>query len=263
MNSPSLFIRCFSSFFLTLAFGVTAFFASAADEEQDNSLSPRVDELMRKMSDHLVKAQTFSMEAKILVDEVLESGLLVQRAATLKVVAQRPNGIHATLKGDTRKKEFWYDGKEVTILDLEENVYAKTKAPDTIDAALDFIMDKYGLTMALSDFFYANPYEALTGSVVDSLYVGMSDVNGIPCHHLVFRQETIDWQLWIEEGERPVPRKLVIVYKENEGTPQYMATLTGVKLKETLPEKAFTPVLPDDALSIEFLEITPNTAASK
>jgi hypothetical protein len=249
--------RPLSLLFLTLAFGAATLAAHAEAEEKANPLPPRVDKLLRKMSDRLAQAETFALEARILFDEVLDSGLLVQRAATLKVLAQRPNGLHATFKTDTEEKKFWYDGKVVTLLDVDDNVYAKTKVPDKIGPALDHLMDKYGISLALSDFFYENPYEALTGSVDRALYIGMSQVNGIPCHHLVFSQETIDWQLWIEDGERSVPRKLVIVYKNTEGNPQYMATLTGVKLREALPASIFTPTLPEDAITIDLLEIVP------
>lgn len=250
-------LRPLSLLLLTCSFGATTLVARAGAEDQDNPLPVRVDKILRKMSDRLAQAETFVLEANILFDEVLDSGLLVQRAATLKVVAQRPNGLYAIFKSDTEEKRFWYDGKMVTILDVDDNVYSKAKVPDKIGPALDHLMNKYGVSMALSDFFYENPYDALVGSVDRALYVGKSQVNGIPCHHLAFSQETIDWQLWVEDGERSVPRKLVIVYKETEGAPQYMATLTGVKLQKPLPDGIFTPSLPDDAVNIDLLEIAP------
>jgi len=34
----------------------------------------------------------------------------------------------------------------------------------------------------------------------------------------------VDWQIWIEQGEKPVPRKVVITYKELPARPQTRRT---------------------------------------
>ena len=244
---------------LALAFGATAFSAHA--QEKANPLPEKVDKLLKKISDHLAKAETFALEADILFDEVLDSGMLVQRAANLKLLGQRPNGLRSYFKSDTEERTMWYDGKTVTVLDLDDMIRVQVPVPDKIGPALDHLMDHYEISIPLSDFLFENPYEALTDGVERASYVGMSNVNDVPCHHLAFSQEAIDWQLWIEDGARPVPRKLVIVYKNDVGAPHYTATLTGVKLKEPLPADVFKPATtPKGVVTIDLLDLAPVVA---
>jgi hypothetical protein len=239
------------------AFALSCVPFSALAQEQADPLPEKVDSLLKKMSDHLAQAETFALEADILFDEVLDSGLLVQRAAKLKLLAQRPNGLRAHYKSDTEERTIWYDGKTVNVVDLDDQVHVEVPVPDKIGSAMDHLMDHYGISIPLSDFLFENPYEALTASVSQAFYIGMSHVNDVACHHLVFSQDSVDWQLWIEAGARPVPRKLVIVYKNSVGKPHYTATLTGVKLKSALPEDVFKPVIPDGVVTMDVLDLAP------
>ena len=54
-------------------------------------------------------------------------------------------------------------------------------------------------------------------------------------HHLVFVQPTIEWRIWIDTGEQPLPRQLALSYVREPGEPQYVAVLTKWKLSPTLP----------------------------
>ena len=51
--------------------------------------------------------------------------------------------------------------------------------------------------------------------------MGRGVVDGIECEHLAFRNPDTDWQLWVEIGERPIPRKYVITSKAVAQAPQY------------------------------------------
>ncbi len=82
----------------------------------------------------------------------------------------------------------------------------------------------------------------------------MSEVDGRPCHHLAFGQEHIDWQLWIEDGDRPLPRKLVVIYKNDPGVPRYTVRLTRSTLEDELPDEGFEAVIPEESTPIEFLD---------
>ena len=48
-------------------------------------------------------------------------------------------------------------------------------------------------------------------------FLWLSKVQGQLCHHLAFRQEDIDWQIWIENGPTPLPRKFLITDKKAKG----------------------------------------------
>ena len=74
---------------------------------------------------------------------------------------------------------------------------------------------------------------------------------GIPCHHLSFQQETIDWQLWIDAGPQPLPRKLVIAYKTEDDVPQYEVTIRKWNLAADVPDALFEFEPPPGAKKVE------------
>ena len=64
---------------------------------------------------------------------------------------------------------------------------------------------KYDLDFPLADLFYWGTDKADLEDIKSSTYVGPSWVGGAACDHYAFRQQGVDWQLWIERGEAPLP----------------------------------------------------------
>ena len=67
--------------------------------------------------------------------------------------------------------------------------------------------------MPLADLFYSD-LTPLAERAFEADVVGDSLVNGRPCRQLAFRGETVDWQIWVEQGATPFIRKLAISYRE-------------------------------------------------
>ena len=82
-----------------------------------------------------------------------------------------------------------------------------------------------GIEMPLIDMLYNGTAGNLTEEVRVGILVGDSMVDGVATDHLAFRQPDIDWQLWVEKGQRALPRKIVITTRYEVGDPQYTAVL--------------------------------------
>ena len=127
--------------------------------------------------------------------------------------------------------------------------------PDTIDEALDALDDRYGVMPPLADLLYADVYDVLMEGVTYGRYLGIHRAAGVPCHHLVFAQETIEWQIWIDAGTDPLPRRFVITYVSEPGEPQYGATITKWSLDPKLPDELFVFEAPAGAREIDVSRI--------
>jgi hypothetical protein len=99
---------------------------------------------------------------------------------------------------------------------------------------------------------YEDVYARLMESVQRGVYLGIHRVGDVSCHHLSFEQESIDWQLWIDAGEKPLPRKLVIAYKTEDEVPQYAVTIGKWNLNPDVPEELFQFEPPEGAERFEF-----------
>jgi hypothetical protein len=211
----------------------------------------RADELMRAMSARLARATSFTVEAEEVYDEVPEQSPRQQLVSTRRVAVRRPDRFAGDATGDAVNRSFFYDGRTLSVYDKEQNVWASGTVPPAIDGALDWAFDQTGTVIPLADFVYADPYARMMGSVQRGVYLGVHDVGGVPCHHLSFEQATIDWQIWIDVGRDPLPRKLVIAYKTEDEVPQYTVTLRKWDFQAKVPDTLFTFAPPATATRIE------------
>lgn len=246
---------------LAAALAVTAFAAlpaSSAGKKADAARPPVVDpvadRLLRAMGDYLADASQFSYHARIEYDHVLPTGQKVELGAIQDVAVRRPDRVYVESEGDGGTNRLWYDGKQVTVLDGEENVYAVAPMPGRIDQAVDRLLETYGVSAPLSDFLYSDPYRVLRERVQFGTYLGETQVDGARCHHLAFVEKAIDWQIWILDGTQLVPCKLVITYTLLPGQPRFAAVFSDWELDARLADARFTPMLPPGAARIDFLE---------
>jgi hypothetical protein len=206
------------------------------------------------MSDYLAAAERFSFHAEVTEEELLESGMKIQLSTEVDMVVRRPNRLWADVDDGHAHKRFWYDGRTLTLLSVDANLYATSAVPPTIDQTIDHVMEELDVTLPLADFAYSSPNDILTAHVKSGVYAGVHLVRGVPSHHLVFSQENVDWQIWIEEGNRPLPRKLVITYKNDPAIPQFEAHLSDWDFAPHTPDEMFVFDPPDGARKIAFRE---------
>jgi hypothetical protein len=214
-------------------------------------VEPRVEELVRAMSDRLARATAFALEAEEVYEEVPEHSPRRQLTNVRHVVLRRPDRLAGDAAGDAVNRAFRYDGRTFSAIDHEQNVWASGAVPPTIDEALDWVFDQTGTVIPLADFLYGDAYARLMGSVQRGIYVGIHEAAGVACHHLSFEQATIDWQIWIDAGADPLPRKLVITYKTEDEVPQYAVTIRKWDLDPKVPESLFEFAPPAGATRIE------------
>jgi len=232
-----------------LVFGSAACARAASEDVADG----QAERLVREMSDYLAAAQEFRFEADVSYDSVQWSGEKIEFGVVVEVSVRRPDRLRVNIDGDESQRQIFFDGSTLTMFDVAAGLFAVNDVPADIDAALDQVFEDFGLSVPIADFVYRDPYSSLMSSVEDGSVVGTRVIDGQSCHHLSFVQETIDWQIWIADGPVPLPRKLVITYKDEPGEPHYSARLSGWDLQAVTSESYFQFRPPFGASEIEFL----------
>jgi hypothetical protein len=226
--------------------------AEAPKKVKAPDIEPKAGEVLKQMCDYLKNLQQFSVRAEITEDVLLTSGQKIQYARTVEASVRRPDRFRAESVGDTDDRQLVYDGKTITLLDKTKNFYTTIAVPANIDAALEHAVQTFNLRAPLADLIYTKSYEYLTEGALSGFYVGMSQVQGVPCHHLAFRDKDIDWQIWIEDSQTPVPRKFLITDKTTKGL-QFTAVFTKWNSSPQLEDGLFTFVAPEKAEKIDIL----------
>lgn len=82
--------------------------------------------------------------------------------------------------------------------------------------------------------------------------VGESTVAGILCDHLTFRNDQIDFQIWVRKSGDPLPVRWIITYKNDKGQPQFWAQFIEWNLNLKIEDSIFSFTPPKGAEQILF-----------
>lgn len=184
-------------------------------------------------------------------DDVTDSGEAIQYAHVRTAVMRRPDRLWMETRGDKANTSLWYDGAVFTLLDRDKNVYVQLKAPATLDETIDMVYDRYGISTPLADMLSGDMYTVLMDAVITCRYLGQGLVGDRACHHIAATQKDIDWQAWIDQGDSPRLRKLVITYKQLAGSPRYSVVLAELEELVSVPPEMFVFQLPAGAAEVE------------
>lgn len=239
-------VRTAAAIFALLAVIVLAPYEARAEDDAKA--------ILKKMSDYIAGQQNFSLAYDSDVEVITPDLQKIQFTNSGKMVVSRPDKVWAERQGGYSDVALFLDGKALTVFGKHLNAYAQSSAPGPIDATIDALRNDFGAEMPGADLVLSNVYEALSEGVLDARHIGEGVVDGVECEHLAFRNEDTDWQLWVEKGERPIPRKYVITSKAVAAAPQYTLLIKDWKEGQAAAD-AFAFAAPADAKKVDFKEL--------
>jgi hypothetical protein len=200
-------------------------------------VDPNVVAALDKMGAYLRTLTAIDVESTYSTDEVLETGQKVQFDGTARLQARKPDKLHAEVKTDRKHREFFYDGKTFTLFGRRVNYYATVPAPPTLRELFLALAQDYGIEVPLVDLFFWGAQGEHPTDLRSAMDLGPSTIGGTECEQYALRQEGVDWQIWIQKGDSPLPRKLVITTTSDPAQPQHVSYLhwnLTPKLDDTL-----------------------------
>jgi hypothetical protein len=219
-------------------------------------LEPSALAALERMGSFLRDLQSMEIKGETLTDEMLESGQKVQIGATIDLKVRRPTGLRAEVESDRKSRQFYFDGKTFTIYGPRSGYYARVPAVGTIRDLVEEAGRRYGIELPLADLFYWGTDKSGLSDIRQAVNLGPSTVEGAKCDHFAFRQADVDWQLWIQQGNQPLPRKLIVTNVRQPGAPQHQVVMSWT-LNPTFDQRTFVFVPPKGAMPIALEEVQP------
>jgi hypothetical protein len=176
---------------------------------------------LKAMSDFLAAQKSLSAGFDTVFEVVTPTDQKLGLASSGTVTLVRPDKIRVARSGGFADFEILYDGKALTLLGKNANLYTQVAAPGTVDQLIDDLRDKYKRPLPGADLLLTNSYDGLMQDVYDSKDLGSGVINGVECDTFAFRKNDVDWQIWIAQGEHPYPCRFVVTSKLANGDPQY------------------------------------------
>src|SRR6516165_1101809 len=244
MRTPFRKAARVSAFALVIAaasIGLGAATSSAvADEAQAK-------DLFKAMSDYLAAQKTLSFDFDSMLEVVSKEGQKIGLASSGTITLSRPDKIRATRHGGFADVELVFDGKTVSLLGKNANIYGQVNASGSIDDLVDTLRDKYHRPVPGADLLMSNVYDQLIPQVTEVKDLGSGVINGVECNHLAFRTADVDWQIWIAQGDQPYPCLYVITSHKVAGDPQYSLEIRNWKTGSDVAADDFSFKPPADA----------------
>ena len=211
--------------------------------------------ILKAMADYLRGQQTIELTFDSDIEVITPQLEKIQFTNSGEVLLSRPDKLRAHRVGGYAEVELFFDGKTVSVFGKSINGYTQFEAPGTVDRLIEALRVGYGVALPGADLLLSNSYDALIAGVLESKHIGLGVIDGLECEHLAFRNFDTDWQLWVEVGKRPIPRKLVITSKTLNNAPQYTLRVKSWKTSVQPAQNAFafTPPAGAEKLSPDAL----------
>jgi len=218
-------------------------------------IDPDALQILKGMTDYLGSLQAFGMHTENTFEDVLATGQKIQFGFSTNIVVQRPNKIRAERVEGTAHQLFIYDGAELSMYEGGAGFFANIDVPDNIDDFLHFARDRLDLVPPAGDMVFTNAFDLLTASVTSAFVVGEAEIDGVRCYHLAFTTPVVDWQIWIAEGDRPLPHKYVLTTRDDPAQPQFVTLVSNWNTEPKITNETFEFDPPATAIEIDFIRV--------
>jgi hypothetical protein len=202
---------------------------------------------LKAMSDYVSSQKTIQLKFDSDIEVITPQLEKIQFTNSGEALLSRPDKLRAHRVGGYADVSLYFDGKTASVFGKHINSYAQFDAPGTVDQLIEALRAGHGIALPGADLLLSNSYDVLVAGVMESKHIGRGVIDGRECEHLAFRNFDTDWQLWVEVGEKPIPRKLVITTKTLNSAPQYTLRVKDWKTGVQLAPDAFAFVPPAGA----------------
>ena len=214
-----------------------------ASQAQENDAKA----ILKTMTDYVSGQKTIEFTFDSDIEVITPQMEKIQFTNSGEALLNRPDKLRAHRLSGHSEVSLFFDGKTVNIFSKKDNGYSQFEASGTVDQLIEALRAGHGVALPGADLLLTNSYEVLVADVKEAKYIGRGIIDGLECEHLAFRNFDTDWQLWVEVGQRPIPRKMVITSKTINSAPQYTIRVKSWKTDINPAQDAFVLVPPAGA----------------
>jgi len=214
--------------------------------------------LLLGMAEFMARAPAMSVTMRSGYDAIQADGRRIEFGERRRIQMQRPDKLRVDVeRSDGERGTVVFDGRWITAFKPAENVYARVEKPGTLDQVLVYMVRDLRATLPLARMFTTGFPVDLDKRVTSVAFVEECSLFDVPTDHVAVSSAEVDLQLWIARGPQPLPRRVVITYKNDAGEPQFRADLYDWSVPAKFDAAAFAFVPPAGAEQIMYLAPRP------
>ena len=240
---------------IVLAAGCVTIATPVAAQHASPGVQKSAVDAAARMGEYLRSLKSFEVTSDVTLSAI-EEGQKAQTQMNVTYKVRRPDAFVIDAVSDRKSRRFIYDGRSFTVFAPKVGYFATVSAPATINQTAEVIYQTYGVALPLADLFYWGEGAPPADGVTTAQKVGAERIGGVETDHYRFGNAEISWQIWIERGSRPAPRRVVIETLGDPAKPTYDARLTW-NADPSFAADTFTFTPAKDAKPIELARVSP------
>lgn len=218
--------------------------------------NPALGHLLR-MAGFLSRLTQFSVVFESGYDVLQETGQKIEFGERRRVVLMRPDRLRIdSERSDGKASTVVFDGESISVFDASRKLLASSQIEGNLDAAIIYFVRDLKMRLPLAMLLLTSLPQELEARVLEAEIVETALLDGQPFVHLAARTDSVDFQIWVPATGDPLPRRIIITYREDAGQPQYWANFSRWDLAPDAPASSFTIDIPEDVMRIPFLAET-------
>ena len=234
---------------LSLCSVLIVFLGQAQDSKSIDSTAVY---LMDKMSNVIGSLESVSFNISTATDALTEKGEITTYYGSSEINMTGPNKLTSITKSDNGNFSYWYDGEYVSYYSYDENNYVTLDAPETILTMIDSMHTVFDFKFPAADFFYPSFTDDIIEEFDKISYEGNRNIENESCFYITASNKEKSIQLWISNTSTMLPKRIVIVYKDQNNI-QFETTFNNWVLNPNIPESIYDFTAPPNASLISIL----------
>ena len=107
--------------------------------------------------------------------------------------------------------------------DVTKNIYATVEHTGSLDETIKHLVSELKVPVPLARMFRTSFPDELEKLIEKVEYVEKDVLTPVPSDHLAVSGKDVDLQVWVAQGTRRLPQRIVIDYKNAPERPQFRA----------------------------------------
>ena len=201
---------------LLLAFALLAAAAVPAQEAPASATATTESQreataALKSMAEYLAGLKSFECTTSNGYETVQANGQKVEFGETRRISLARPDRLRIEeVASDGLRDLTLFDGKQITAMSADLNVYAQAPQPPSIEDALVYFVRDLRMRAPLALLLSTHVATELPAMAKDVDYVERTTIRGQAAHHIAGRSTSVDFEFWIADNKKPLPLRVAI-----------------------------------------------------
>jgi hypothetical protein len=228
--------------------------AGALAQSSHPNWDPAAVDVLKKMNAYTASMKQLEVTAEAYTDHEITGPVVISNPSMSKITVDRSGSLHSVTRNARQTSEIFVHEGVLTVFTDEHNYYTRTDVPEDLDEALEFALEKFDVEMPAFDLLLVESLKQIVTDEEHVIYVtDSSSIRGVDCHQIVISGPHADFQLWVEKGSSPAPRRTLLTFKTQPQRPRHEVFLDW-KVLDDLDSSDFEFKPPDGAREIGFVD---------